>query len=620
MFNKYISYLIFLLSIVSTSVAQVDTKINMERKPALVRMMVMEKDPIKRMPFKSLKPGSDEWNTEKNRMIQNIVILVHGHNEAEKAGWNLASPELNTVGFPWFIDYKRDVWTNLYTEYFSDYRYQLNDEWTAFYEFIYPTYLPIYEGFGNLSDAFASQLTSEMDRFLNVGMRPNIFIVAHSMGGLVARAAIQKFTPEMHEAFQKLVTWGTPHHGSALVSTRFAAEGPYKRIPISPTSNVINFPLVSWYLTGLQLNTPGTRDLLWDNIHPLELDAIFEIPTGKKIDLTKYSLSKGNWLYNKSTQRLNESDVYRGPTAKKNKLFQKKYAFLYGLTTKRAPVCVADICWGATATALVIDGYFNDKMLKSANDGAVPIASMTGSGINAELLPVGDIDHEEYFGAPLAGNPGKFRTPEKAKIVAKTTLEALHLSDFVYKWIEKVPGSYIIKFSFSVERANPDPFPKSFTWMEPGFHTPEDGIRITPGKDSSFSFQFEEVQQGYPGEPRPYINRQIKVEATGKIGKINSVKGTISIEGKWTSNRKATTSDYDLLDQPESGNFKISGTFDKVLIPDEQVERLELSMEGGWTGSLLLVPGKNTPKDWSLNATGSGKCPSKITLWLTIRP
>ncbi len=414
--------------------------IDWTRKPSLTRMIPQNTvDTPMRITLKMLSAA--DQTKELNKCIRNVVLLVHGHNETEGKGSDLVRADVNTVGTPWFIDYKRDVWTNFYDQYNNDYNFSLNDKCTVFYEFIYPTYRPIFTGNGNLGCDLAQLLAKELQPLIDKKTDFNLFIVAHSMGGLVARAAIQNFSPELHTAFQKLVTWGTPHHGAALGSLRYAFAGPYKRIPISPVSTLVNLSPTKYMAVIQQLDTPGARDLRWDNFSPLALDESFEIPPEANLDAKVYNVGDGSWLYNKNLQILNSSDIYRGPSAPKNRLYKKKYAFLYGITSKHAlraalmPLCTESICLGASFTNSIIPNasieYFPGAT-RGSSDGAVPVASMTAEGVEGDVVPVGDIDHEEYFGAPLAGSPGKFTKATLAADVAKQTFTALQLSDFQY--------------------------------------------------------------------------------------------------------------------------------------------------------------------------------------------
>jgi triacylglycerol esterase/lipase EstA (alpha/beta hydrolase family) len=60
---------------------------------------------------------------------------------------------------------------------------------------------------------FAEQLSVRIAQICAATGAEKVFVVAHSMGGLVARAYLRRFGPRR---LAKLVTIGTPHHGSVL--------------------------------------------------------------------------------------------------------------------------------------------------------------------------------------------------------------------------------------------------------------------------------------------------------------------------------------------------------------------------------------------------------------------
>jgi pimeloyl-ACP methyl ester carboxylesterase len=65
-------------------------------------------------------------------------------------------------------------------------------------------------------DVLAGNLAREVQRIRDVHIGSRITIVAHSMGGLIVRAALRSLPPE---AIRHIVTIGTPHHGAALART-----------------------------------------------------------------------------------------------------------------------------------------------------------------------------------------------------------------------------------------------------------------------------------------------------------------------------------------------------------------------------------------------------------------
>jgi pimeloyl-ACP methyl ester carboxylesterase len=62
-------------------------------------------------------------------------------------------------------------------------------------------------------DAFATQMTREVSALRSEAPDGRVAVIAHSMGGLVARAAMRRGAAE---SISHLVTLATPHHGSVL--------------------------------------------------------------------------------------------------------------------------------------------------------------------------------------------------------------------------------------------------------------------------------------------------------------------------------------------------------------------------------------------------------------------
>jgi uncharacterized protein (DUF779 family) len=177
---------------------------------------------------------------------------------------------------------------------------------------------------------------------------------------------------------------------------------------------------VQWALDyAAQLDTPGTRDLRWDNIRPLRLNEIFSDETNALVvedpNNRIYSLVDGTWLYNNNLRLFNESDPYR---------LSDKYTFIYGVTEKRAPGDKAQTAIGASIIPILLRdgkspvGEVTSGHSQGASDGAVPIVSMAGAGIvNFRSVFVGNIDHEEYYSS----------TPDYGDKVAIQTFHSLGL-------------------------------------------------------------------------------------------------------------------------------------------------------------------------------------------------
>ena len=416
--------------------------INWAQAPVLLRMVPDPEHADGRVPASTL--STEERADLDAKGVRNVVVLIHGHNEQERTG---ADARLRQINTPWYYAYKRDVWTNLY-DYLSDAQPELL-ECTAFYEFIYPTYKPIFTPTGThqrLDEALAEELHDEILPHLQAGTDVKLFFVAHSMGGLVARAGIQRMDAELQAAFTQLVTWGSPHRGSPLVTLRYVLGAPPDTYRAGP-DGVVTFPLSNLDNTlfalrraidNMQVDAPGTRDLRWALSHTtteynLALDSLFTLGEGVSGDsaLTQhYSLANGPWLYNENLRNLNEMDLYR--------LSDKLTAF-YGITTKR-PVVTSTwyfkpkIVGTETAKGAFVMPWLVAEPTatyhahqRGSSDGAVPIVSMAAAGTTAYYRDLGDVDHEEYFGAP--DQPGHFTEHDTAWEVADATISTLGLTE-----------------------------------------------------------------------------------------------------------------------------------------------------------------------------------------------
>jgi pimeloyl-ACP methyl ester carboxylesterase len=67
--------------------------------------------------------------------------------------------------------------------------------------------------FGDIDD-YAGQLARRIEEVCAATSSSHIVVIGHSMGGLVARACLQKFAGP--DRIAKLITLGSPHHGSGL--------------------------------------------------------------------------------------------------------------------------------------------------------------------------------------------------------------------------------------------------------------------------------------------------------------------------------------------------------------------------------------------------------------------
>lgn len=348
--------------------------------------------------------------------VCNLVLLVHGHNEEEKAGGTAATEQA-----PWRQAYKKRVWELLYQQALAtgpggQPLYPLGC--TAFYEFIYPSYRAIFtpvsvKGGGvqeTLGEALGRLVGEELARdaqlaaTLSRGMPMNAVVVGHSQGGLVARAGL-RFMPEAFKArVQRLVTWGSPHHGAPLYTMRFAMQAGHDLV-----IDGVRLPLQNLVQAGIAataLDTPGIRDLRLESRYQggTNLRALFpgiDAAAEAALAPTLYSANLGEFNTNIGTREIDP-----GP----------HYSFLTGTKQRSATLELEDASgawWAqlrgqqvarfAASTGTEQGATLNRLLMKpgfQASDGAAPLASQQGAGIHGpESIDMGDIDHEEFYGS-----------------------------------------------------------------------------------------------------------------------------------------------------------------------------------------------------------------------------
>lgn len=421
-----------------------DDSLNWARPPQLVRMV-----PTSDAAAGFRRPATvSELVAMRKRPICNLVILVHGHNEEEKEGI-----DENSIALPWQFAYKWRVWNIFYqeiqqaTQTFADAAYPT--DCTAFYEFIYPTYRPIFspvpapggqihetlgETLGRLI-AERFQFEPQLNALLEQDIPFNLFITAHSQGGLVARAGLRHMPHGVRKNLKRLVTWGTPHHGASLYTLRYALQAGHNmqvngvRVPLQNINQ-------SWLfgaryqniIRALALDTPGIRDLRWESAHAdvLRLDHVFPSLTDAAIAAANPPLFSENL----TTFNASMAEELQGVTG-------TPYTYLYGTTSKRGLFMDASTAglgfdwrearyFATSASEIEKGATLNDLVVQpqhSANDGAVPKLSQKGARLPFawanDQIHVGDIDHEEFFGAePPDRNT---ETREKGAYIAHET-------------------------------------------------------------------------------------------------------------------------------------------------------------------------------------------------------
>jgi triacylglycerol esterase/lipase EstA (alpha/beta hydrolase family) len=413
-------------------------KVNWTRNPILVQMT-----PDARKPY-SRRPATKKEFEERKSPVTNIIVLVHGHNEEEKGGYEPDPKKgvmksiddaykylgwdqydnTQTNGI-WQYSYKRDVWNYMYQYYVDEQKkaaaadVNKPDSCTLFYEFIYPSYRPIYTpvphnsiyAHQTLGAALGEALNKELleknpmvAEMVKKNLPFNIFFVGHSMGGLVARAGLRSLNVKLQNNVKRLITWGTPHQGSPLTTLRYiTAAGFDVSIDGLPFYPYGKGPAAVMEL--MAMDTPGTRDLRWSN-GSKGFEKFFNYDTYFKgnsktdpLDPQEYDLRTGTMFYNQNLTTFND-----------NEKFADRFTFLTGSTSKIAQVKKCSFLFTKAYYLLVkasdcakgsyiINLMAGDDSYK-ANDGASPVYGQGGFGLwpRPRAVDLGDIDHEEFYG------------------------------------------------------------------------------------------------------------------------------------------------------------------------------------------------------------------------------
>jgi triacylglycerol esterase/lipase EstA (alpha/beta hydrolase family) len=139
-------------------------------------------------------PGANDWSCHPSTRHPHPVVLVHGMYENRYDNWTRISPALAHDGYCVFaLDYGD----------FDDASVGM---------------LPVFKGYGDLPRS-ATELAAFVDRVLGATGAPDVDLVAHSAGGVVARQYL-KFdggTDAAHpttDKVDKLVTLGATNHGT----------------------------------------------------------------------------------------------------------------------------------------------------------------------------------------------------------------------------------------------------------------------------------------------------------------------------------------------------------------------------------------------------------------------
>jgi parallel beta-helix repeat protein len=399
-----------------------DNALNWKKRPVLERMIpdsTLVDDGFRR-PYRN--SGATERKKIESQPVCNIVILVHGHNEEEKDGFIESK-----ISSPWDFKYKRLVWNILYEDASRKKDKSYPTECTAFYEFISPTYRSIFSPVSDKTRITQKTLGEDLGELVNQEIFSNkqykammdnnipfnLFIIAHSQGGLIARAGLRFIDPKILKNLKKVITWATPHNGAGLYTMRYVLAVGHDMIINDvrfPMQNIGQRDSYQSAVGALAIDAPGIRDLRWDASKPqmLRLGELFRENSSTVSDNPETELPNGKMFFSDNLKLFNENEgTFMG------NLLVDKYKFYEGTTTKDAPLELSYDIWslgrlyrfGKMATEIEKGAQLNKQVMASsykASDGAVSVYSQRGESIypagNIQQRNVGNVDHEEFYG------------------------------------------------------------------------------------------------------------------------------------------------------------------------------------------------------------------------------
>jgi hypothetical protein len=432
-----------------------DKSLNWSKRPVLEQMIPDTESPDNAFRQPVAKVGAEKRNELLKKPVCNVVILVHGHNEEEKDGY-LGS----LVGSPWEFNYKRLVWELLYEELANDTEDpsmpQYFSDCTIFYEYIYPTYRPIFspvtdrtgynhqtlgEDMGRLINEEFLVLNPQLKAMINNNMDFNLFVVAHSQGGLVSRAGLRFIDDRILKHLKQFVSWGSPHIGAGLYSLRYALAAGHDMIIDGyrfPLQHIGQSQAYQSALSGLVLDAPGVRDMRFDaskkdmlrlgelmreNTTTLSEFPHTELPNGKLFfseNLSLFNQTEGDWI----GDMLRDKYLLYVGTTPKEAAPELRFSLRSIYRNYRFAKHASEIEKGAFLNKLAMKPAYN------ANDGAVPVYSQSATSLwpegNIKRKHYDDMDHEEFYGAE---HPHRNETSiDKGRSVAQDTYNDLGLS------------------------------------------------------------------------------------------------------------------------------------------------------------------------------------------------
>jgi hypothetical protein len=425
-----------------------DKALNWSKRPELERMVpdtMKSEDGFRQLWRRTTK---EEQAKLRKQPVCNIVLLVHGHNEEEKDGF-LG----NKIISPWEFGYKRLVWDILYEEFSKNTSGDLPEDCTAFYEFIFPTYRPIFSPVLEKSGFRMPTLGEDLGRMVNErllgdeqikkmldeGMTFNLYVVSHSQGGLVSRAGLRFMDDRLLKNLKRVITWGSPHVGASLYSLRYALTVGHDLVIDDIRFPLQNIGQSTGYqngVAGIALDAPGIRDLRWDvsKKEMLRLGELLRENTATLNEFPDTELPYGRLFFSENLKKFNETEG-----SGVNGLLDNKYLFYQGITPKLASLETGwFFIWrvyrfAKKATSIEKGAQLNRQVMNDPhkdNDGAGPLYSQGAMGVfpggGIERRIIQDTDHEEFYGSEEPQRDDDTR--RKGRYVALETFTDLGLT------------------------------------------------------------------------------------------------------------------------------------------------------------------------------------------------
>jgi triacylglycerol esterase/lipase EstA (alpha/beta hydrolase family) len=271
-------------------------------------------------------------------------------------------------------------------------------------------------------DEIAEALRDELEN--QEWYQQKMVIVAHSMGGLVARSFMNEQCCRVGDLsdlscgdnIDLLVTLGTPHHGSPM------ANGPARNAELPFFVKLVLSNVESVVFNDISYDEINRSDLWWDNY-----DNLF--------DLESYPDENNLWLNN-----LNEETEYDSRTI----CYAGSVDGLFIIPES-----------GNTTQEYLLGAWFTDEGLDLENDGIVPIKSAAFEGHSMKLIRYfedynhadiikGKEDESELFDSLkndlMDVAPLRFVWPDGESILSLSYLQTLNV-----KW---VAPSTLVKLNF----------------------------------------------------------------------------------------------------------------------------------------------------------------------------